>query len=58
MIKYRVITKEVINDCLSIEEALMAVDVLRTKNPGMTYDIEDYVWSPYKKGFGRDPDLH
>ena len=58
MIKYRVITKEVINDCLSIEEALMAVDVLRTKNPGMAYDIEDYVWSPHKKGFGRDPDLH
>ena len=58
MIKYRVINKEVIGEDMSIDEALMAIDVLRTNNPGVTYDIEDYVWSPCKKGFGRDPDLH
>ena len=44
---------------MNIDEALMAIDVLRANNPGMTYDIEDYDWTPAdKKGFGRDPDLH
>ena len=59
MIKYRVINKEIVADVMNIDEALMAIDVLRANNPGMTYDIEDYDWTPAdKKGFGRDPDLH
>jgi len=59
MIKYRVINKEVLACDMDLEEALMAVDVLRTNNPDVIYDIEDYNWTPVeKKRLGRDPDLH
>mgnify|MGYP007004451231 CR=1 FL=1 len=59
MIKYRVITKEVIIESLSQEEALMSIDLLHSNNSGVTYYIEEYNWiAPDNKRLGRDPDLH
>ena len=61
MLKSRVINKEIIANDMDLEEAVMAVDVLRanTNNPNVTYDIEDYNWTPAEhKRLGRDPDLH
>ena len=59
MIKYRVINKEIIANDMDLEEALMTVEVLRANNPDVTYDIEDYNWTPVEqRRLGRDPDLH
>ena len=59
MIKYRVINKVVHAEDLNIEEALMTADVLRANNPEVTYDIEDYNWTPLEhRRLGRDPDIH
>ena len=59
MIKYRVINKEIIAKDMNLDEALLAVDVLRANNPAVTYDIEDYNWTPLEhRRLGRDPDIH
>ena len=59
MIKYRVINKEIIANDMDLDEALMAIEVLRANNPDVTYDIEDYNWTPAEhRRLGRDPDLH
>ena len=59
MIKYRVINKEIIANDMDLDEALMAIEVLRANNPEVTYDIEDYNWTPAEhRRLGRDPDLH
>ena len=44
---------------MNLDEALLAVDVLRANNPDVTYDIEDYNWTPLEhRRLGRDPDIH
>ena len=59
MIKYRIVSKKIIADTMDLEEALTSIDTLRSSNPGVDYDIEDYVWkSPSNIRLGRDPDLH
>ena len=59
MIKYRVINKEIIANDMDLDEALMAIELLRANNPEVTYDIEDYNWTPAEhRRLGRDPDLH
>ena len=44
MIKYRIVSKKIIADTMDLEEALTSIDTLRSSNPGVDYDIEDYVW--------------
>ena len=59
MIKYRVINKEIIANDMDLDEALMAIEVLRANNPEVTYDIEDYNWTPAEhRRLGRNPDIH
>jgi hypothetical protein len=45
-------------DCMGLEEAQTVMDNLKTKNPDVTYLLEEYNWHPDANRMGRDPDLH
>ena len=57
-LKYRIISTELVIDCIDFEEAQAVMNNLKTKNPDVTYSLEEYNWYPDANRMGRDPDLH
>jgi len=59
MIKYRVVEKQIVGDCLTQDDAADILLALRDCNPHKNFDIEEYIWTTSEgKRLGRDPDLH
>ena len=54
MIKYRIITKQILEEGLSYNDAILAMEIL--KESGQTVEMEKY--TVQSKLMGRDPDLH
>ena len=54
MIKYRIITKQILEEGLSYNDAIVAMEIL--KESGQTVEMEKY--TVQSKLMGRDPDFH
>jgi|TARA_B100000959_G_C14758597_1_gene532295 hypothetical protein len=59
MIKYRIISKKILSDGLSAEDATTALEMYKHINGEKDVDIEKYDDLTQKKvRYGRNPDLH
>ena len=58
MIRYRIIEKRMVTECMSELEAAEMLMALRDSAPKKLFDVEQYNWSADGKRLGRDPDLH
>ena len=59
MIKYRIISKKILSDGLSAEDATIALEMYKHINGEKDVDIEKYDDLIQKKvRYGRNPDLH
>ena len=59
MIKYRIISKKILSDGLSAEDATTALEMYKHINGEKDVDIEKYDDLSQKKViYGRNPDLH
>ena len=58
MIKYRIIEKQIVGDCLTQNDAADMLMALRYSDPKKLFDVEQYNLSADGKRLGRDPDLH
>ncbi len=56
--KYKITSIQKVVDCLSYDEALVVMEMLKDKEPDTQYSLEEYNWYPDAKRMGRDPDLH
>jgi hypothetical protein len=60
--KYRIVDVDsgeiLANSLLTIEEADQMIHFLKLDHPKSRLEIERYMVSAVKPGFGRDPDLH
>ena len=60
--KYRIVDVDsgeiLANSLLNIEEADQMIHFLKLAHPKSRLEIERYMVSAVKPGFGRDPDLH
>ncbi len=57
MIKYRLVSRQILEENLSYDDAIIAMQILLDQ--GLEVEIEKYTFSHAKsKKLGRDPDLH
>lgn len=60
--KYRIVDVDsgeiLANSLLNMEEADQMLHFLQLDHPNSSLEIEHYMVSQVKPGFGRDPDLH
>ena len=56
MIKYRLVSKQILEENLSYDDAIIAMQIL--KDQGMDVEMEEYTFRVDALRLGRDPDLH
>jgi|TARA_B100000287_G_scaffold136600_1_gene128535 hypothetical protein len=56
MIKYRLVSKQILEENLSYDDAIIAMQIL--KDQGIDVEMEKYIFRSDASRLGRDPDLH
>ena len=56
MIKYRLVSKQILEENLSYDDAIIAMQIL--KDQGIDVEMEKYILRSDASRLGRDPDLH
>ena len=56
MIKYRLVSKQILEEKLSYDDAIIAMQIL--KDQGIDVEMEKYTFRSDASRLGRDPDLH